>query len=414
MKHFTLFMLFGFLSFAVKAQETVLELSMQPGYTQEIYLDFNSGEAQNFDVNAWDIAFYRMSSFEIGERVNDGLGIEVYEMSTNPEDWNVVTPADIDENTPQYYNSDTEWTLGAFDRGGNPDDQFSFGWADYNPGNHHLEGNTVFILAYPDGSYKQVFFQEFYGGYNFKYSEWNDTDNNWENEQEVTVSNSEGEGQFFNFYSLTNHEVVEGYPTIDNWDLVFQKYVTDLEVMMYPVQGALQNPNAVVAINTNENAEESDLEFSEDINTVGYDWKNFDGSAYVVDPDTYYFLKREDGTVYRFHFLSFEGTETGNFSLGYEDVTENMDIESFDKNNSFSIYPNPTTDRNINLLYEDNRGENALVEVYDLIGRKVKSIQLSANGYSNHSLNLEHLSAGTYLVKFQSGEFQTTKKLILQ
>src|SRR5699024_10454805 len=296
-----------------------------------------------------------MDSFDFGERVNDGLEIEVYEMSTDPNDWNAVNPADIDEHTPQYYNADTLWNLGAFDQGGDPDDQFSFGWADYNPSNHHIEGNTIFILAYPDGNYKQLFLKEFFGGYTFKYADWNEDSNNWENEQEVTISNEEGEGQLFNFYSLTNNEVVEGYPTLDNWDLVFQKYVTDLEVMMYPVQGALQNPNVVVAVNTNANAEEADLDFSEDINTVGYDWKEFDGSSYIVDPDTYYFLKREDGTVYRFHFLSFEGAETGNFSLEYEDVTQQMDMENFDKNNAFSIYPNPTTDRNINLLYEDNR-----------------------------------------------------------
>src|SRR5699024_11702841 len=103
-KHFTFFMLFGFLSFMVKAQETVLELSMQPDYSQEVYLDFNSGQAQNFDVNAWDIAFYRMDSFDFGERVNDGLEIEVYEMSTDHNDWNAVNPDDIDEHTPQYYN----------------------------------------------------------------------------------------------------------------------------------------------------------------------------------------------------------------------------------------------------------------------------------------------------------------------
>lgn len=412
MKHFNLFLLFGLIAFTTKAQETVLDLSMQPGYSQEIYLDFASGEAQNFDVNAWDIAFYRMDSFDFGERVNDGLGIEVYEMSTDPSDWNAFTPNDINDDTPQYYNSDIFWTLGAFDQGGDPNDQFSFGWADYNPTNHHLEGNTIFILAYPDGSYKQLFLVDFFGAYTFRYADWNGSA--WENEQEVTVSNNEGEGQLFNFYSLSNNALATGYPKADEWDLVFQKYVTDLEVMMYPVQGALQNPNAVVAVNTNENAEEGDLDFSEDINTVGYDWKEFDGSSYVVDPDTYYFLKKEDGTVFRFHFLSFEGSSTGNFSLGYEDVTDQMDVENFDQNNSFSIYPNPARDRNINLLFEDNRGKKALVEVYDLVGRKLKSIQLDANGFSNHSLNLENLSAGTYLVKFQSGNFQTTKKLILQ
>lgn len=405
-------MLFCLLTFVAKAQETVVELSMQPDYTQEVYFDFSSGEAENFDVDAWDISFYRMSSFDFGERINDGLGIEVYEVSTDPDDWNNFTPEDITEDTPQYYNSDTTWELGAFDQGGDPDDQFSFGWADYNPDNHHLVGNTVFILKYPDGAYKQLFLVDFFGAYTFKYSEWNEANNSWENEQEVTLSNEEGDGQLFNFYSLNTHEAVTNYPSVESWDLVFQKYVTDLG-MMYGVQGALQNPNVTIAVNTNEDAAAEDLDFSDEINTVGYDWKEYDDSSYVVDPETYYFLKKEDGSIYRFHFLSYEGAETGNFSLGYEDVTDQMDVESFDLENSFSIYPNPTTDRNINLLYESNRYEDAVVEVYDLTGRKLKSLQLQPNGFSNHTLNLENLSSGTYLVKFQSGDFKTTKKLIL-
>lgn len=414
MKHLNLFLFLSLIAFTSKAQETVLELSLQPEYSQELYLDFESEQVQSFNVEAWDVAFYRMESFAIGERVNDGLGIEVFEMSTNPEDWNAFTPDDITESSTQYYNSDTDWQTGAFDQGGDPDDQFSFGWATYNPSNHHLVGNAVFILRYADGSYKQLFLEEFFGGYTFKYSDWNETTSNWENEHEVTVPNTEGEGQFFNFYSLQNHQIVQNYPTLENWDLVFQKYVTDLDGMWYPVLGALQNPNAMVAKNMDESATEEDLEFSQDINTVGYDWKEFEGDSYEVDPETYYFLKKEDGSIYRFHFLSFEGDVTGNFSLGYEDVTGQLDVMQLDENNSFSIYPNPTTERKINLLYENYGGEEAVVEFYDLTGRKVKSLRLQADGFANYSLDLDNISSGTYLVKIQSGDFQDTTKLILK
>lgn len=413
MKQFNLFLALLTLPFLAKAQETVVDLSQGPDYEQEVYFNFETGQAENFDVDAWEIAFYRMDDFDFGERINDGLGIEVFEVSTDPEDWDSVTPNSITNDAPQYYNSDSIWEEGAFDQGGDPDNQFSFGWGEYNPSNHHIEGLSIFILQYPDGNYKKFMIEDFFGGYTFKYATWDESANDWINEETETLSNNEGDGKLFNYYNLTENESVTASVDLDDWDLVFQKYVTDLGSMMYPVQGALQSPNVQVAVNTDMEADTTDLDFFTDINTTGYDWKEFDGDTYVVDSDTYYFLKREDDKIYRFHFLSFEGADTGNFSLAYEDVTDDLSTEKFDENNAFSIYPNPTTNRIVNLLYESNISENATVEIFDMRGKKVKSLSLKPESFAQHKLDLSNLSSGTYLIKFSSGEYQTTKKLIL-
>src|SRR5699024_4051043 len=182
---------------------------------------------------------------------------------------------------------------------------------------------------------------------------------------------------------------------------------------MYPVQGALQDPQVEVAVNTNADAEEEDLDFSEEINTEGYDWKTYEEGRYTVDPATYYFLKYEDGTVYRFHFLSYDGSDTGDFSLGYEDVTNQMDVEHFDADNSLSLYPNPSADGNINILFDGNQNGKAQVKVYDMNGRLVKQQSFDANGFTNHHLDLTGASSGVYILKFTTDRYTATKKLIL-
>lgn len=393
---------------SVSAQETTVSLSLEPGYSKNVYFDFETGQSESFDVASWDIAFMRTSAFLFAERINDGLGIEVYEASDNPDDYATINPADID-NWIQLYNSDTLWEGGAFDYG-----SASYGWGEYNSVTHHVTGTIVYVLKYADGNFKKFMIDDFYNGYTFKYASWNTTNSTWENPQTVVLPNSENQGKLFNFYSLTQNQSVVASPDLENWDLVFQTYTTDLEIM-YPVIGALQNPNVTVAKSTNTNVNSIDeSEYKEEINTVGYDWKQFDGSGYIVDSDTYYFLKYNNGKVFRFHFISFDGSSTGNFELAYEDVTGQMSVLNFDEKNSLSIYPNPVKGKILNLLYESNEIQPAKVEIYDMTGKLVAQEQLQSNGYFNHKINLNHLSKGIYILKFNSGKYSDTKKIVIE
>lgn len=75
----------------------------------------------------------------------------------------------------------------------------------------------------------------------------------------------------------------------------------------------------------------------------------------------------------------------------------------------FTIYPNPTTDRNITI--NSNLDSKADVNIYTLTGMKVYTGELSSTGAQN--LNLSSLSAGIYMIKVNAGSFSETKKLIL-
>lgn len=419
--------------FAAKAQETdetVVELSLGQNYNQEVYYQFPNEEATlSFAADSWDVAFYRQSSFEIGTRINNHKGIKVYQVSQNPEDWSTIDPTD-NTNWIELNNSDSNWQMGAFDYAKTEDSSspFSFAWGMYDPTTHQIMGEVIFLLEYPGenwgeiGGYKKFMIENFSNGYTFKYATWDEDNQTWIDEHQKTIGNGEApENSMFNYFDLKTGTLVEGAPSISNWNMVFMQYETDLSAMtdsddpfFYKVTGVLQNPTTQVARSLNSTTDETDLNFSENINTIGHDWKsNTEDGEYEVDSGQYFFLKTEDENVYRFHFLSFDGASTGNLSFAFKDITDEMDVEHFDFQNSLRIYPNPTAGRQVNVLLDMQKSSSIVLQVYDLNGRQIIQQDFVTDGFSNKQIDLSELSSGIYIFKFSTDHFSTTKKLIL-
>ncbi len=409
MKHLNSFLLFFILAFVAKAQETVVNLSLQPGYADQVYFKFATEADANFAADSWELAFLRTSQFEFATRINTASGIEVYEAANDPAEFSTINPADI-ANWVRLYNSDTTWKKGAFDQG-----SATYGWGEYNPSNHHVQGKIVYVLKYPDGSFKNFMIDDFSNGYTFKYSTWDAASSSWGTADTVTLSNTDNQGKLFNYYNLTTGAAVQAAPNTADWDLVFTKYMTTVQGTPYPVTGALINPDVQVAKSLDQNATADALVYADTINTVGYNWKNFDmeSMSYTVNSDQYYFLKYADGTVYRFHFLSYGGSSTGDFSLGYEDVTDALDTEVFTKGNSFNLYPNPTRGRRVSVLLDNVKATQVHLQIYSVQGKVLRTMSFENSGFSQKDLDLSDLSSGVYFLKFTIGQNSTTKKLIL-
>lgn len=401
-----LLLLTTFLSFCFLAKaQNEIEIALQPGYTDEIYYDFSSQEVTSYNASDWEIAFMRTSATNLATRINGGIGIEVYEASNDPDDYDSIDVTNI-ANWAQLYNSATDWNLGAFDKG-----SATYGWGEYDMPSHTVVGTVVFVLKYPDASYKKFMIEEYVGGYSFKYATWDADAGSWEANQTAAVSNSDNPNKFFNYYSLTDNTEVAAEP--EEWDLVFRKYVTDLNGTMYPVSGVLQSSTLKVATNVGETEAYEGLTYAEEINTIGHDWKEYNGSEYTVDAEKQYYVKKEDGTIYQLHFTSFEGSATGNLTFQVEQLS-NLSTVKFDDENSFTIYPNPSTNKQVNLVYENRASaQNAKVQIFDMKGSKVYETKLQADGFYNQPLRLGKLSAGMYMVKITAGNFSSTKKLIL-
>lgn len=105
------------------------------------------------------------------------------------------------------------------------------------------------------------------------------------------------------------------------------------------------------------------------------------------------------------------------FMLSDKATNNTLSIENVSRSDIFNIYPNPSTDKQITLVYDVNTlsSENNDVSIYSITGQKVFQTTLSSNqGFRNKSIDLSSLSNGIYMLQFTSGEFTTNKKIILK
>lgn len=394
----------------MSAQETV-NISMGAGYSNEVYYKLDTQTETTFTATNWDIAFLRNNNVDVGVRVNDGIGIKVYEAANTPEGYDTVDVTDQADWT-ELINSDTQWKDGAFMRA-----SATFGFGEYDQSTNTVEGTIVFVLEYADGTFRKFFIDSYFSGYDFKYATWDGTD--WSADINTTVANASNPDNIYNYYSLQNEEEVIAEPAEGDWDFVFRKYTTflDPQGQFYNVTGVLHNPNVTVAQNEETgDANPNGLNYSEEMNTIGWDWKQFTGN-WTIDSDQKYYVKQDENTVYRLYFTDFEGSSTGNLTFEFEDVSDLLGFENVTENVSFGMYPNPSIDGKVTIVYENSGSvtDNNVVKIYAMNGTEVFVTRVSnSNGFYNKSLDISSLQSGVYMMNFQSGDANVTKKLIIK
>jgi len=406
MKTRLFFSIFSFLLVqSTFSQETTVNLSLGASYTSQVYYKLNTKTETTVAANSWDLAFFRASNYEHGIRVNDGIGIEVFEAANQATAWNTI---DITNEAAwsKLYNSDTDRINGAFMQG-----SATYGWGEYNTATHHITGTIIYVLKYTDGSYKKFICEDFYGGYTIKYASWNGSD--WSEDESAVISNSNNSNNTYNYFSLQNDSEVMIEPAATDWDFVFTKYFTDVSTSKYNVTGVLSSDNITVATATGDTT--NNLSYSEAINTIGYNWKSLNATwTYDVDSELKFYVKDKDEKIYKLYFTEFGGSSTGNLVFNFEDVTQTLGIEEIGESIAFGIYPNPVrSDKKINIVFDVNKvnkNENK-IEIYNLSGQKVLATSITNSlGFYNKEINLSSLNSGIYMLKFTSGNYQKTKK----
>ena len=411
MKTRLFFSIFSFLLVqSTFSQETTVNLSLGASYTSQVYYKLNTKTETTVAANSWDLAFFRASNYEHGIRVNDGIGIEVFEAANQATAWNTI---DITNEAAwsKLYNSDTDRINGAFMQG-----SATYGWGEYNTATHHITGTIIYVLKYTDGSYKKFICEDFYGGYTIKYASWNGSD--WSEDKSAVISNSNNSNNTYNYFSLQNDNEVIIEPAATDWDFVFTKYFTDVSTSKYNVTGVLSSDNITVATATGDTT--NNLSYSEAINTIGYNWKslNYTTYTYEIDSNLKFYVKDKDEKIYKLYFTEFGGSSTGNLAFNFEDVTQTLGIEEIGESIAFGIYPNPVrSDKKINIVFDVNKvnkNENK-IEIYNLSGQKVLATSITNSlGFYNKEINLSSLNSGIYMLKFTSGNYQKTKKIVIQ
>lgn len=397
------------------AQKETVTVSMGNGYSKETYFKFSNGDIKSYDRDVWDIGFLRVSNYAYGIRLNEGNGLKVYEASNNISDWDNIDLSA--ENGTALHNNPKNWGQGAFDRG-----SASQGWGVYNGSDHHIYGTVIFLIK-KSSTYYKFMVEKYFGAYHIKYAKWNGS--SWEADQKAVIPNSTNNGHMLNFFNLESKSIVEASPAMANWDLLFNRY-SDLiqtnsgESVPYTVSGVLHNPYAKTAQVEEETAgnwaNTDNLTFSGEINIIGHDWKKLNSSyQYEIVPKRVYYVKAANKKIYRMYFTEFGGSSTGNITFTYE--PQDMSTLDIEGNVKFAVYPNPVTNKEVTIVYDNAKSisERVLVEIYNFAGQKVHETSLNnSTGLFQKNIKLNNLKAGNYILRFTQGNIVKTKQLIVK
>ena len=377
----------------LNAQNT--SLTMGSGYTNQIFYSMENGETANINNEDWDIAF-STDAFSSTIRINDGKGVELYTYPLgDTTDWNLISSSIISSINAPLFNSDTDWSIGAFDLntiGGGLD----YGWGVYSMVSHDIVGDSLFILKTISGEWKKLWMEKKDAGeYFFRYANLDGS-----NLVSTSVAASNYGNKNFVYYSLDNEQVLDREPDSNNWDITFTKYITPVQSQPYSVTGVFHNNGIEIAEASNISSPLTYIDynahtFETEINTIGYDWKSFSGMSYVVDPNRCYFVRVANGDIYRIVFTFFDGMSTGNIEFNTQLLSATNIIENNSVKN-FVLYPNPTSS-NTTLIYDVDNSLTHLA-IYDISGREVYSSDVFSNRLYSLELPTSNFESGTYII----------------
>lgn len=384
-------------------------ISTTPGYSMDVYYSMQNGLVKSEARANWDIAFAtnKMSSSIL---INDGSGVELYTYPNgDTADWNNLDTAGM-ASWPMMNNSETSWEEGAFGANaiGHPD----YGWGVYNMVTHNVSGDSLFIIKTKEGNFMKLWIIEkesMAGIYDFRFASLNGS-----GDTTVSLDCSPYMTKNFIYYDLTGKQVLDREPASDTWDILFTKYMAEQPSGgFYPVTGVLAN----IGVNTSKlaMADTSTIDwpatmFSDNISTIGWDWKTFSMSTftYEIEDSLAYFVKNTNGDVYKLIFTGFDGSTTGNVYFRKQLLSPTSIGKSIN-NDGVRIYPNPATD----LIQVSINAENvqANINIYDVTGKLVKA--LKTNNQLN-TISVSDLPKGLYFVNIQNDKQNSINKIIVQ
>ena len=397
-------------SFIANGQMAADSVEMGAGYANDIYYSMENGEIASVDRSNWDIAFYSQT-LSAGIIINEGKTLEcTLYPNADTAGWDNVDTTGL-STWPVLYNSPEMWEEGAFNRHSLSD--FDYGWGVYNPINHNVVGDSVYILTWADGSAKKLWIKRKISMQNIYEFAYADLDGS--NLVTETINCNDYTDKNFVYYSMQTQEVLDREPAADSWDFVCTKYVTLYNgTTPYPVTGVLMNidvpANRFDMVEPDFNDWSSEPFDSTKV-SIGYDWKYFDMGAippgYVVEDSIAFFVSDRNTNVYKLVFTAFDYM-SGKFVFE-KSLISPAGLGKKVKTKQLTVYPNPAADF-VSLETAGGIIPDAIT-ILDLSGRTM----ISTRGTSPVTrLDLSGIPGGMYLIRVTEGSEQYVHKLVIR
>jgi len=397
--------------------ENLKTVIMKPSYSDQVFVSLSGGVIKNTPIADWDLGF-EIKNISSSILVNEGKGAELYYIPNSSESTFAETLKAADLTTwERTINSTIDWSMGAFNRGFDYNTG-NFGWGEYNVGSHTVTGNSVFVVKFLDNSMKKVFITALAAGkYLFKYANLDGTD-----EVSGEVNKADFSGRNFGYYSFSAKKSVDIEPQSSAWDIVFGKYVDYTKDMSgntvpYVVAGIrsnFQTAVAKIADGANQSTAPEESTYSAEINTIGYTWKTFTGTAWSIDKTTAYFVKTQENKIFKLVFQDFGGSATGSTTYSQDEIlTSSIYDNAGNVTGAFSLYPNVvTSSESVSIVLGNESAEMVKVTVQNTLG-DILYTQVLENANGLQTLNIPQLSGGMYLVTVGNENFSSTQKLLI-
>ena len=418
---FTLLFLIIFASHSF-AQEYV-QASLGANYSEQSFFRFSDLSADNLANESWDIAFNMYSSFSTGIQLNEAVssshtGDAPYlELYLAPVDafQDVIDLAAI---TDTLLNDEKSWDFGAVNTPVDPDNALDFGWGLYNPADHSVMGNRVYVIKLWDNTYRKFEISSLIGGvYTFKYANLDGS-----GEQTVTITPAEMGGSPLALFSFDTGAVIAS-PT--DWDFLFTRYSDPIdagggEMINYTVAGVLTAPGVEVAVASSINPYDINAEdyadaYSTEANVINYQWKSFNLAqlSWVLDDSLAYFVKTVDENLWKVIFVDFEGSSTGTTTMEVEHLGSVSTQNPVSNISTLGLFPNPVQDQFVLSLELKEQVNQLDIFITDSNGKVVWNTKTGANaGLNIFEFNQINFPAGLYILNVQQANGIVSTKMI--
>lgn len=389
-------------------------------YTNQVFYSLANGEVANIDNNNWELGFSAYGNGAAGSAIilNEAT-TSLWAYPNDTSGWSTFDTTGY-ANWEQLLNTDTSWTNGAFNKYRGAAGMFDMGWGVLYPQNNFWTfGDSLYLAKLSDNSFRKIWIVSLKSGvWEFKYANVDGS-----NEQTFTIDKANYNNKNFVYHSLLNNTTIDREPDNTTWDLMFVKHTDYVSYanQYVSVTSVFNNRNVWTA-----KAHEADYSsastsltpqttLNQNITNIGREWKKYSSSTgwQIFDSIAYFVYDNDSSHFYRVVFTGFGGMMSGKTYFNKE-LLQNVGVNSFEEKVTFSLYPNPTTDGNVTLLFNYPNNDEVEIEVIDLSGkivfRDVKNLVL---GLNQKQLNL-NLSKGIYLLNVRNKQFNATQKLLIR
>lgn len=410
-----IFYIIGWLciSITINAQQEV-DVVTGASYLYEVYYSFENGTVRTVPRGEWDIAF---TTEPAGTSImaNNGFNIKVYTYPAgDTSHWNNIILDSI-ANAKPLYNSLQTWQKGAFNRNAAAGDTTDAGWGKLDVENQIIEGDSIYIIEFPDAPYKKLWIEQKNlneNSWTFRYASIDGT-----NEKQVQFDADEYQNMNFIHYSMRSEELIEHEPDKSTWQLFFNVYF-DYNIP-YILNGVWSNQDVLVQqVNSVDQETFTDYDetaFSDMTTAIGGDWKTFNNStmSYEIADDIVYFVQYPSDTtqtdaIWKMYFTGFGGMQNGIYTFMQENLTPDGIADNATR--EIVVYPNPADDH---IIIEHPIKPGTQLFIYDMSGKPVLAESIQSEGIVSYKkFQISHLTAGIYHLVVRSFDSKASARFI--